>query len=237
MYSHPKALVLLGPPGSGKGTQASRLSAALEIPAISTGEILRRECQSGSELAKELDRTLRSGQLVSDELMARVVESRLTKGDCKDGCILDGFPRTAEQAGFLDKLLSRLRMPSPVVFDFEVSAAEVIERLRRRRQCPTCGRIYTAENPAATATMLCRNDHAVLIPRADDQPSAIRERLRAHERNATGLVRYYRNRDYHRIAAALSPDQVTAQLYGLLGLSSIAPRTAERVGLWALAAG
>ncbi len=236
MYRHSKAIILMGPPGSGKGTQASRLSAALEIPAISTGEILRRECQAGTELGKELEGILRSGQLVSDELMERVVESRLAKSDCREGCILDGFPRTADQAKFLDTLLSRLRMAHPVIFDFEVSAGELIERLRRRRQCPTCSRIYSTDGSLATAPMLCRNDRSLLVPRADDQPAVIRERLRTHERHASELIRYYRSRDYHPIAAALSPDRVSAQLFGLLGLSSIAPRVTETPGLWALAA-
>lgn len=236
MYRHSRAIIFLGPPGAGKGTQASRLSAALEIPAISTGVILRRECQSGTELGRKLDDILRSGQLVSDGLMERLVESRLTKDDCKEGCILDGFPRTADQAAFLDSLLSRLRMPKPLIFDFEVSAAELIERLKRRRQCPTCGRIYTSDGSRGGAQMLCRNDRSLLAPRADDQPATIHERLHTHQRNAAELVRYYRGGDYHRIAAAHSPDQVTAQLFIVLGLPSLAPRVAEIAGLWALAA-
>ncbi len=236
MYRHSKAIIFLGPPGAGKGTQAARLSAALEIPAISTGEILRRQCQAGTKLGRELDEILRSGKLVSDGLMERLVECRLSKDDCKEGCILDGFPRTADQAAFLDGLFSRLRMPKPLIFGFEVSAAELIERLKRRRQCPTCGRIYTADSSPGGTQMLCRNDHSVLVPRADDQPAAIRERLRTHERNAAELVRYYRSRDYHSIAAAPSPDQVTAQLFDVLGLSFLAPRIAGTAGLWALMA-
>lgn len=236
MYRHSKAIIFLGPPGAGKGTQASRLSAALEIPAISTGEILRRECQSGTELGRELDGVLRSGQLVSDGLMERVMESRLAKGDCKAGCILDGFPRTADQAIFLDGLLSRLRMPNPLIFDFEVSATELIERLKQRRQCPTCGRIYTADGSIGGTQLLCRNDRSLLVPRADDQPAAIRERLRTHERNAAELVRYYRTRDYHAIAAAQSPDQVTAQLFDVLGLSFLTPHVAETSSMSTLAA-
>lgn len=235
MYRHSKAIIFLGPPGAGKGTQASRLSAALEIPAISTGEILRRECQSGTELGRELDGVLRSGQLVSDGLMERLVDSRLSKGDCKEGCILDGFPRTADQAAFLDTLLSRLSMPNPLIFNFEVSATELIERLKRRRQCPTCGRIYTTDDSPGETQMLCRNDRSLLVPRADDQPAAIRERLRTHERNAAELVRYYRCRDYHSVAAAYSPDQVTAQLFDVLGLPSLAPPVAGTTALWALA--
>ncbi len=236
MYRHSKAIIFLGPPGSGKGTQASRLSAALEIPAISTGEILRRECNAGTELGKELESILHAGRLVGDGLMERVVESRLSKDDCKDGFILDGFPRTADQARFLDRLLAKIRMPNPLVFDFQVSAGEIIDRLKRRRQCPVCGRIYTADNSLIGTSLLCRNDRSLLVPRADDQPAVIRERLRTHERNAEELVRYYHKRDYYQIAAAASPEHVTAELFSALGLSFMAPRCSDTAGMWALAA-
>lgn len=127
-----KVIILLGPPGCGKGTQAGRLSACLGIPAISTGEILRQECQSGSALGQAVAEILQSGQLVSDGLMNQVVASRLGQVDCAGGCILDGYPRTAAQARFLDRLLRRLRMPSPVVVDFFLPAEEIVNRLTIR---------------------------------------------------------------------------------------------------------
>ena len=101
-------LVILGPPGSGKGTQSGKLSQVLQIPAISTGEILRRECQSGSELGRTVHAVMASGGLVSDDLMNQVVTNRLTQDDCEAGCILDGYPRTVSQARFLHDFLKRL---------------------------------------------------------------------------------------------------------------------------------
>lgn len=127
-----KVIILLGPPGCGKGTQAARLSACLRVPAISTGEILRQECQSGSALGQAVEAILRSGQLVGDSLMNQVVASRLGQVDCVGGCILDGYPRTAAQARFLDRLLRRLRMPSPVVLEFFLPAEEIVKRLSIR---------------------------------------------------------------------------------------------------------
>jgi adenylate kinase len=127
-----KVIILLGPPGCGKGTQAARLSACLGVPAISTGEILRHECQSGSALGQAVAEILQSGQLVSDGLMNQVVASRLGQFDCANGCILDGYPRTAAQARFLDRLLRRLGMPSPVVVEFFLPAEEIVKRLSLR---------------------------------------------------------------------------------------------------------
>jgi adenylate kinase len=127
-----KVIVLLGPPGCGKGTQAARLSTCLGIPAISTGEILRHECESGSALGQAVEEVLQSGRLVSDGLMNQVVASRLRQFDCAHGCILDGYPRTAAQARFLDRLLRRLDMPSPVVLEFFLPAEEIVKRLSSR---------------------------------------------------------------------------------------------------------
>ncbi|MDQ2844378.1 MAG: nucleoside monophosphate kinase [Acidobacteriota bacterium] len=230
MYKQPKAIIFLGPPGSGKGTQAARLAAALDIPAISTGDILRRECHARTALGMKVEAVLQTGQLVSNTLMNQVVENRLHRKDCRGGCILDGFPRTVEQARFLSELLRRLRAPEPLVFDFAVSAEDLIERLRRRRQCPTCGRIYSLRDGAVTQPTLCDNDRSLLMPRSDDQPEAIRERLWSYEQNAAELVRCYERGDYHRVAAARAPEQVTCQLLEVLGLGTMSPQVAAAGG-------
>jgi adenylate kinase len=236
MYTQPKALIFLGPPGSGKGTQATRLSAALEIPAISTGEILRRECQSGTELGRRVQAVLRSGGLVHDELMNEIVESRLDQKDCKGGCILDGFPRTVEQAEYLDGMLRRLGMRHPIVFDFVVSADELIERLERRRYCPTCGRIYSVEKSDSAHSTFCMNDGTRLQMRADDHPAVIEERFRVYERNARHLVDFYRDGEYHRIAAGRPIDQVTSQIFEALGLAGVMPQPSVQTTRLAAAA-
>jgi adenylate kinase len=222
-------LILFGPPGSGKGTQAVRLASALDIPAISTGEILRSECQSGSLLGRELATMLSSGQLVNDGLVSEVVARRIQNADCASGCILDGYPRTVSQARFLDELLMKLGMPSPTVLDFVVSPREVLARLERRRQCARCGRIVSVET-RETGLLVCELDGAPLIRRADDHVGAIRERLRFYRQNAGELVRYYRKRRYCRVRANRSPDEVTSQIFAALKLSQPsdvvrAPRT------------
>lgn len=213
-----RVLILFGPPGSGKGTQAGRLASALGVPAISTGEILRSECQSGSLLGRELATLLSSGQLVSDGLVSEVVARRLQNADCASGCILDGYPRTVSQARFLDDLLAKLRIEAPTVLDFAVSPREVMARLDRRRQCARCGRIVSVD-AHSTGPLACELDDAPLIRRADDHPAAIRERLRLYKQNASELVRYYRKRSYYRVRADRSPDEVTNQIFAALKLN------------------
>lgn len=217
-----KVLIFFGPPGSGKGTQASRFSAALRIPAISTGEILRHESQSGSDLGRAVTAVLASGQLVGDDLMNQVVTRRLQDPDCAGGCILDGYPRTLAQAHTLDHLLAALGMPEQTIVDFSISARDVVARLDRRRQCAHCGRICSIET-GRRGQLVCEVDGAPLIKRADDHPAAIRERLRMYKRNAAELIRFYRTRGYHRIRANRTPDEVSRQIFSALDLDWGAP--------------
>ncbi|MBV9156277.1 MAG: adenylate kinase [Acidobacteriaceae bacterium] len=226
MFAGAKVIILLGPPGSGKGTQAERLSSALGICAISTGEMLRREAQSGSALGKMVQDVLSSGQLVSDNLINRVVAHRLQQADCATGCILDGYPRTVAQAQFLDALLEKWNVPAPVVLNFEIPCEEVVSRLSRRRQCTECGRVYTVSTLSTETGILCDRDGSMLVQRADDHPSTIRERLRIYEKNAGQLINYYRSRDYHRVCATGAPSEIADGLMALLGsqwLPSLSP--------------
>jgi adenylate kinase len=209
-------IVLLGPPGSGKGTQAAKLAENLGVPAISTGEILRREVQTKSELGARVQALLTSGQLVGDALMNEVVTKRLAQADCLTGCILDGYPRTAQQAEFLEGLLQQRGVPQPIVFDFVVSPEEVIERLSLRRQCPKCGMIFSAEFDVYGKDMLCDRDGTALVRRADDNPDAIRERLAIYSRNSAELVTFYKAGRYREIRAVQSPEEITAELLALL---------------------
>ena len=216
MHRRGRVIILLGPPGSGKGTQAARLSLALRIPSISTGEILRRERDSGSSLGKAVQSILASGQLVSDDLVNEVVARRLGREDCARGCILDGYPRTVPQARFVQQLLRNLKMPRPVVFDFEIEPKDVIARLSRRRQCASCGRIVTVED-GPSAEPVCDRDGSKLVQRADDNPATIRERLKLYKQNAGELTGFYRNREVYRICAGRTPEQVSDELLGILG--------------------
>jgi adenylate kinase len=205
MQEHAHVVILLGPPGAGKGTQSARLSAALGIPAISTGEILRSECQSGSDLGREVEAVLARGELVDDQTMNELVTRRLRESDCAHGCILDGYPRTVAQARYLDNL----NFAIPCIFDFIVSARDVIARLGGRKYCPTCGQTFSA-------AQICNRDGSALMQREDDKPAVIRERLRVYRRNMDKLVRFYQSRDYYAIHATRAPDMVFQELLGLL---------------------
>ncbi len=215
------AIILLGPPGAGKGTQAARLACALSVPAISTGELLRRECRSAAQLGRELERCLQSGRLVSDDLMNQVVFTRLTQADCESGFILDGYPRTVSQARYLDTVFARLAIRHPTIFDFEIPARDLMERLETRRQCVACGRIYGSETAANSRRAFCEDDGSPLVSRSDDHAAAIRERLRSYQSNAAELAGYYRSRNYHAIAAVRGPDEIACELLQLLEYGSV----------------
>lgn len=214
MAARARVVLFLGPPGSGKGTQGSLLSSALDLPAISTGDMLRHECDSGSKLGQAVRNVLASGQLVSDDLVNQVVNKRLRQPDCKRGCIFDGYPRTVSQARYLDRALVKLDMPSPVVFDFEIAPEAILSRLSRRLQCPECRRIFSLN--ANGQEPVCDRDGARLIHRADDNPTTILERLRLHQQNAAELVGYYSRREYHRIDASRPPEEISETIVGIL---------------------
>lgn len=215
-------IIFLGPPGAGKGTQATRLSAALQIPAISTGEMLRAAAQSGSMLGKIVQGVMASGQLVSDDLINRVVEQRLRQSDCASGFILDGYPRTVSQARFLETLLRKMDLPEPLVIDFQLTAEAVINRLSHRRQCPQCHQIFSIHSNADKA--YCAHDGSLLVQRADDNPAAIRQRLDLYKATFADLVSFYRTRNYHEVSASRTPDQIADEILTLLnGQFSICP--------------
>jgi adenylate kinase len=211
-----KVVVLLGPPGSGKGTQADRLAQKTGLKPISTGELLRREADSGSEIGRRVRDLLAQGFLVGNDLMNEVVAKRLGAADCARGCILDGYPRTVNQAHFLDALLRTNGMEEPVVFDFIVSPEKVIERLSQRRQCPACGKIYSAEFDVYGKDLLCETDATPLVRRSDDNPEAIRERLLIYETNSHELVAFYESRRYFTVDAMQLPNEISHRLLSLM---------------------
>jgi adenylate kinase len=214
MHRLGSVIVLLGPPGAGKGTQAEHLSSSLGVPSISTGEMLRRECRSGSETGLAVKALLEAGQLVKDELIQEVVAQRLSQADCAEGCILDGFPRTAAQARFLDRFLAGSSFMAPVVFDLAIAPQILIDRLSSRRACPVCARTY---HMAPGASECCPHDGEFLIIRNDDQPATIRRRLQIYADNTSEIVRFYQNRGYHRVDASQPVEKLTQKLMALLG--------------------
>jgi adenylate kinase len=212
-------IVLMGAPGSGKGTQAQRLVERFKIPQVSTGDLLRAAVDRGTELGRRAKAVMDSGGLVSDEIVLGIIRERLAEADAAPGFILDGFPRNIAQAEALSTLLSALGKPLDVVVQFEVDYAEIIKRISGRRTCQTCGRvfnIYTAPPGTAPHCDRCQ-DKPPLIQRKDDEEATVRKRLEVYEKQTRPLVKHYGDKGLLRtIDAQQGVDEVTAQLFALL---------------------
>src|SRR5258705_1082550 len=198
-------LVMLGPPGAGKGTQARQLRRKWNIPHISTGAMLREAVQAGTPLGREVAAIMESGALISDEVITRVVSERLAQSDNRAGFLLDGFPRTIPQARSLDQMVAE-RAPL-VILDIVLSEAEVIRRLASRMVCSECGANAAGEGD------VCHDCGGPLVPRADDREQVVLNRLEVYRNQTEPLVRYYGGRPtYCRIDGARLPDDVTADI-------------------------
>lgn len=201
-------LLLFGPPGCGKGTQAAFLAERFQIPAISTGEMFRAECKAGTPLGKMACAILAKGGLVDDSTVNGVVESRISRPDCASGFLLDGYPRTVPQAEQFAALLNERSLPAPTVIHLHVSDSVLVERLTARRQCSQCGHIYNSLSQPPRVDGCCDIDGASLVKRDDDEESVIRDRLRAY-RDLTGpILDWYGKSGVHTVDGSVSPDQV-----------------------------
>ncbi|MEJ5369879.1 MAG: adenylate kinase [Bryobacteraceae bacterium] len=207
-----RTFILLGPPGCGKGTQAERLAAHFGIPAISTGEMIRGEIQAGTELGRIAAGVTITGGLLSDDLVNRIVRSRLSKDDCRGGFLLDGYPRTVPQAQYLEALLEELGMPQPVALHIDVPPELLIERTCNRRYCAQCGAIYNLSTHPPRRPGLCDACGTELKQRDDDCEETVRNRLAAYERNTAPVIQHYANGKYIRIDGAGTPDSVFAAI-------------------------
>ena len=198
-------LVMLGPPGAGKGTQARQLRRKWNIPHISTGAMLREAVQAGTPLGREVAAIMESGGLISDDVITHVVIERLAHLDTNGGFLLDGYPRTIPQAQALDRMLAG-RAPL-VVVDIVLSEAEVVRRLASRMVCAECGANAVGEGPA------CHDCGGPLVPRADDREQVVLSRLKVYRDQTEPLIAYYGSRStYCRIDGARLPDDVTADI-------------------------
>lgn len=186
----PAAIILFGPPGSGKGTQAKLLKAALGIPHISTGDMLRERIASGDSLGLQVKDIMQAGRLVPDEVVNQLVADRIAQPDCRQGFILDGYPRTLPQAAELERLLGD-RGYRELVIHLKVDYTKVIARIAGRRVCPVCGTLYSLTSNPPRQPEVCDRDGARLVIRDDDRESVIRERLEAYERLTRPLLDYY----------------------------------------------
>ena len=201
-------LLLFGPPGSGKGTQSRFITNWLHIPAISTGELLRGEIEADTALGRQARAVISEGKLVSDGLVNQILADRIAQPDCRDGFLLDGYPRTVEQAEYLDQLLASRGLPEPVILHLEVPAAALIARMVSRRQCPACGRTYNLLTDPPKESGVCDDDGTPLIQRLDDNIEVFKQRLQTYDDVTRPVLAHYYNRNYHQIAGDRSPKYI-----------------------------
>lgn len=210
-------LIFLGPPGAGKGTQARVVAREFGVPHISTGDILREAARKKTGLGLAAKAKMDKGELVPDDVISPIVEERLSQPDCREGAILDGFPRTTAQAQFLDGMLERTGLGEPLVVNIQVANDSVIKRLTGRRTCPTCGEIYNVNMNPPRKGGVCDKDGGRLIQRADDDESAIKIRLKAYERDTLPLIDYYRQKHaLKQIDGNSEPKIITERLLSLV---------------------
>jgi adenylate kinase len=186
-------LILFGPPGAGKGTQAERLRQDFQLPYIATGDMLRANVKDGTELGVKAKSFMDAGDLVPDDLIVEMAQARLEQEDAQDGFLLDGFPRTVEQADALGAMLDRLHRLITAVLLIEVSDEEVIRRLSGRRVCVKSGHNYHVEFDPPKHEDVCDQDGSRLIQRDDDKPEVIEHRLAVYHEKTKQLVDYYDN--------------------------------------------
>jgi adenylate kinase len=209
-------VVLLGAPGAGKGTQAKMLSAELDVPHISTGDILREAVANDTELGREAKGYMDAGELVPDELVIAIARERLAQPDCEDGFVLDGFPRTVEQAEALGEMLADLGRDPLTVVNLTVDEDEIIRRLSGRRLCQgDCGGIYHVDQEGVESGAECPDPacDAELYQRSDDQPEAIRERLEVYKAQTQPLIDYYDERGVLvNVSGEGDPDEIAERV-------------------------
>ena len=210
-------IVLLGAPGSGKGTQSQRLMQREHIPQISTGDLLRAAVASGSELGRKARQAMEGGRLVADALVLGMIRERLREADARRGFILDGFPRNLAQAQALEALLKTLRQPLDAVVQLEVDYAELVRRISGRRTCADCGRVFNVSTSGAEliGSEPCHSTGAPhrLVQRPDDNEATVAERLRVYEEKTRPLIDFYRTRGLLRVIHAEgSVEEVTERL-------------------------
>jgi adenylate kinase len=212
-----QALIFLGAPGAGKGTQAREVSKELGIPQISTGDMLREAVKQGTPLGLEAKKKMEAGELVPDEVVCGIVEERIGMPDAANGFILDGFPRTIPQAEFVDGMLERKGRGNPLAVNIRVDEDVLLKRLTGRRTCSVCGEIYNVHFNPPKVDGVCDKDRGKLLERADDNEATIRQRLVAYNQQTSPLIDYYRKKKFlHEVNGNLEPDQIAKTLIPFL---------------------
>jgi adenylate kinase len=211
-------LILFGPPGAGKGTQAQRLFAAYGTPQISTGDILRQAVKDGTPLGLKAKPLMEAGKLVPDDLVIGLVEDRLKRTDCGKGFVLDGFPRTVAQAQALDAMLASLERRIDHVLSLEVPLEVVVRRLSGRRSCPKDGRVYHVSEAPPETKGVCDACRTPLVQRPDDQEAVVRARQVTYRRDTEPLKAFYATRELLRpVDGTGTLDEVFGRIQAVLG--------------------
>jgi adenylate kinase len=213
----PRPVILIGPPGAGKGTQAKKVAALYGVPHLSTGDMFRDHFRRGTELGVRAKAFMDRGELVPDEIVVAMIEQRIAAPDCAQGFILDGFPRTVAQAEALDLMLSRAGLADPLVVHVRVDPSLILRRLTGRRMCKVGGEIYNIYDRPPKTPNRCDQDGGELVQRADDREEVIRERLAAYEEHTQPVVAYYRRRGLvEELDGSGAPEEVTRALFDVI---------------------
>jgi adenylate kinase len=211
-------LVLLGPPGAGKGTQAKLLTTELRIPHISTGDMFRDHKARATEIGRQIQAIMDAGGLVTDDITNAMVRERLARPDCAPGFILDGYPRTAAQAQFLDELLASMGRSISRALSYEVAEDALVERISGRRSCPKCGAVYHVTATPPKQAGICDRDGAALVLREDDKPENVRKRMQEYAAKTEPLKRFYSDRGLVSVLDGIgAPDAILAATRRILG--------------------
>lgn len=210
-------IVLLGAPGSGKGTQAQRLVARHGVPQVSTGDLLRAAVKAGTPLGRQAKAAMDAGELVSDEIVLGMIRERLSEQDAASGFILDGFPRNLSQADALDRMLAQLAQPLEHALHIDVPEAELIKRLTGRRTCSSCGAVYNTHLSPPQQAGVCDKCGGELIQRSDDNEETIRNRLGVYTEQTQPLIAYYGQQSLLTTIPGTGPvDEITARIERVL---------------------
>lgn len=202
-------LVLLGPPGSGKGTQAKKIQEDLNLPHISVGDLLRQAVREQTEAGKKAEAFMNQGQLVPDELSISLTKDRIGQADCKSGFILDGFPRNLVQARALEEMFASLKLKLDGVIYINVPLEVVVERLSGRRSCKVCGAVFHIKYSPAQKENVCDKCFSGLYQREDDKPVTIKNRFEVYEKSTKPLIDFYQAKNLLiNIDGSCDPEQV-----------------------------
>jgi adenylate kinase len=204
-------IILLGPPGAGKGTQAAGIAEEVSIPHISTGDMFRSALKEGTALGMEAKKYMDAGELVPDDLVVAMVNERIKQPDCSGGFLLDGFPRTIIQAEKLDETLEREGLAMDLVINLACDDETIIKRLTGRRVCRSCGRIYHVVNMPPKTEGICDDDGGELYQRDDDKEETILNRLDVYKKQTADLIDYYRAKGLLKDVDANAPREETLQ--------------------------